>query len=74
MATQPVDFRKGAEGLTAVVRESMRTDLRSVGVVYVFRGKRAGRVKLIFRDGSGVVLGAKRLEKVISNHRRYATG
>jgi transposase len=44
-----------------VVRESMRTD-PFCGVVYVFRAKRADRVKLIFWDGSGVVLVAKRLE------------
>ena len=61
VATKPVDFRKGAEGLAAVVRESRRTDPFS-GVVYVFRAKRADRVKLIFWDGSGVVLVAKRLE------------
>ena len=61
VATRPVDFRKGAEGLAAVERESMRTDPFS-GVVYVFRAKRADRVKLIFWDGSGVVLVSKRLE------------
>jgi transposase len=61
VATKPVDFRKGAEGLAALVRETMRSDAFS-GVVYVFRAKRADRVKLIFWDGSGVVLVAKRLE------------
>ena len=61
VATKPVDFRKGAEGLAALVREAMRTDPFS-GVVYVFRAKRADRVKLIFWDGTGVVLVAKRLE------------
>ena len=61
VATKPVDFRKGAEGLAAVVRETMRTDPFS-GVVYVFRAKRADRVKLIFWDGTGVCLFAKRLE------------
>ena len=61
VATKPVDFRKGAEGLAALVREAMRADPFS-GVVYVFRAKRADRVKLIFWDGSGVVLVAKRLE------------
>jgi transposase len=60
VATKPVDFRKGAEGLAALVRETMRADPFS-GVVYVFRAKRADRVK-IFWDGSGVVLVAKRLE------------
>ncbi|MDX1425500.1 MAG: IS66 family insertion sequence element accessory protein TnpB [Kiloniellales bacterium] len=61
VATKPVDFRKGAEGLAAVVREGMQADPFS-GVVYVFRAKRADRVKLIFWDGSGMVLIAKRLE------------
>jgi transposase len=62
VATAPVDFRKGAEGLAALVREQMRTDPFS-GVVYVFRAKRADRIKLIFWDGTGLVLYAKRLEE-----------
>ena len=61
VATKPVDFRKGAEGLAALVREQMRADPFS-GAVYVFRAKRADRVKLIFWDGTGVCLFAKRLE------------
>ena len=61
VATKPVDFRKGAEGLAAVVRERLRIDPFS-GVVYVFRAKRSDRIKLIFWDGSGVVLVSKRLE------------
>jgi transposase len=61
VATKPVDFRKGAEGLAALVREEMKSDPFS-GAVYVFRAKRADRVKLIFWDGTGVCLFAKRLE------------
>jgi len=61
VATRPVDFRKGAEGLAALVREEMRADPFS-GAVYVFRAKRADRVKLVFWDGTGVCLFAKRLE------------
>jgi len=61
VATRPVDFRKGAEGLAALVREEMKADPFS-GAVYVFRAKRADRVKLIFWDGTGVCLFAKRLE------------
>ena len=61
MATKPVDFRKGAEGLAALVRETMKSDPFS-GAVYVFRAKRADRVKLIYWDGTGVCLFAKRLE------------
>ena len=40
VATRPVDFRKGAEGLAALVREEMKSDPFS-GAVYVFRAKRA---------------------------------
>jgi transposase len=61
MATRPVDFRKGMDGLAALVREAMGADPFS-GTVYVFRSKRADRVKLLFWDGSGVVLATKRLE------------
>lgn len=61
VATKPVDFRKGAEGLAALVRETMQADPFS-GAIYVFRAKRADRVKLIYWDGTGVCLFAKRLE------------
>jgi transposase len=62
MATKPVDFRKGAEGLAALVRDTMGVDPFN-GAVYVFRSKRADRVKLVYFDGTGVCLFAKRLEE-----------
>jgi transposase len=61
MATRPVDFRKGADGLAALVQQAMGADPFS-GTIYVFRAKRADRVKLVFWDGTGVCLFAKRLE------------
>lgn len=61
LATRPVDFRKGMDGLAALVREAMGADPFS-GAVYVFRAKRADRVKLVYWDGTGIVLVAKRLE------------
>lgn len=61
VATKPVDFRKGAEGLAALVREEMQAD-PFCGAIYVFRAKRADRIKLIFWDGTGACLFAKRLE------------
>ena len=61
VATKPVDFRKGAEGLAALAREALTSDPFS-GAVYVFRAKRADRVKLVFWDGTGLCLFAKRLE------------
>jgi transposase len=62
MATKPVDFRKGMDGLAAYVKEVFKTDPFS-GVIYVFRAKRADRVKLLFWDQTGLVLMTKRLEE-----------
>jgi len=62
VATRPVDFRKGMDGLCALVQEALRCDPYS-GVIYVFRSKRADRVKLLLWDGSGLVLVSKRLEQ-----------
>lgn len=61
VATRPVDFRKGAEGLAALVREALGADPFS-GTIFVFRARRADRVKLVFWDGTGMVLVSKRLE------------
>lgn len=61
VATRPVDFRKGADGLAAIAQSVLRQDPFS-GVVLVFRAKRADRIKLLAWDGSGLVLAWKRLE------------
>jgi transposase len=62
MATKPVDFRKGMNGLAKLVKDDLGADPYS-GVFYVFRAKRADRVKLLYWDGPGVVLYAKRIEQ-----------
>jgi transposase len=62
VATKPVDFRRGADGLVALVRETLGQDPFS-GAVFVFRSKRADRVKIVAWDGSGLVLFWKRLEQ-----------
>ena len=61
VATKPVDFRKGMDGLAAYVEQQLQADPFS-GVVYVFRSKRAEKVKLLFWDQTGLVLVTKRLE------------
>jgi transposase len=61
VATKPVDFRKGMDGLAAYVKESIKADPFS-GVIFVFRAKRADRVKLLFWDQTGLCLLTKRLE------------
>ena len=62
VATRPIDFRKGADGLVALVRETLGHDPFS-GTVLVFRAKRADRIKILVWDGSGLVLFWKRLEQ-----------
>src|SRR6266436_3733453 len=62
VATKPVDFRCGADGLVALVRETLGQDPFS-GAVFVFRSKRSDRVKIVAWDGSGLVLFWKRLEQ-----------
>ena len=54
VATKPVDFRKGMDGLAALVKEQLKGDPFS-GVIFCFRSKRADRVKLIFWDAPACV-------------------
>lgn len=61
VASDPVDFRKGHDGLAALVQSQLRQKPFD-GSVYVFRAKRADRLKLIYWDGSGLVMAYKRLE------------
>ena len=73
IATRPVDFRKGADLLAALAKETLAQD-PFTGTVFVFRSRRADRVKLLVYDGTGLVLIWKRLERAPSNGRRSATG
>ena len=58
----PVDFRKGHDGLAAVVEHELGLDPYS-GVAVVFRPKRLDRMKVLWWDGTGLVLASKRLEQ-----------
>ena len=49
MATRPVDFRKGIDGLALAVQEMFGLD-PFCGAVFVFRSKRADRIKLLIWD------------------------
>ena len=62
VATRPVDFRKGHDGLAALVQSVLQED-PFAGAVFVFRAKRADRMKILFWDGSGLVMAYKRLEE-----------
>ena len=61
VATKPVDFRKGHDGLAALA-QSMLAEDPFTGTIFVFRSKRADRLKILFWDGSGLVMAYKRLE------------
>ena len=61
LAAQPVDFRQGMDGLAALVQQALRADPFR-GDVFIFRPRRADRVKLLVYDGTGLVLYSKRLE------------
>ena len=45
IAAKPVDFRKGGDGLAALVREALGEDPFS-GTIFIFRSKRADRLKI----------------------------
>ena len=62
VATQPVDFRKGHDGLASLVQSVLLED-PFTGTVFVFRAKRADRLKILFWDGTGLVMAYKRLEE-----------
>jgi transposase len=62
VATKPVDFRKGADGLAAVAKEALGQD-PFAGTVIVFRARRADRIKIIVWDGSGLVMLWKALDE-----------
>jgi len=51
VATKPVDFRKGHYGLAALVKNELHKD-PFTGTVFVFRSRKADRLKLIYWDGS----------------------
>lgn len=61
MATRPVDFRRGLDGLASTVQEMLGQDPYS-GAAFVFRAKRADRIKILVWDHTGLVLVHKRLE------------
>jgi transposase len=60
MAVQPVDFRRGIDGLARICREALASDPFS-GTVFVFRNRRATSIKVLVYDSQGFWLCQKRL-------------
>lgn len=62
IATGHTDMRRGMNSLALQVQEGLRRDPHA-GDLYVFRGKRGDLIKVLWHDGLGMSLYAKRLER-----------
>src|SRR5467141_1115929 len=62
LAAGHTDMRRGMQGLARQVQETLARDPH-VGDLYVFRGRSGSLVKILWHDGIGMSLYAKRLER-----------
>ena len=62
LACGATDMRKGFDGLAALVQSTLSAN-PFCGHVFVFRGRRGDIIKVLWFDGQGLVLLAKRLER-----------
>ena len=62
LALDPCDMRKSFNGLHTVVCQRLKADPLS-GSLFVFTNKRRNRLKILYWDGSGLWVLAKRLER-----------
>ena len=62
IAAGVTDMRKGMDGLAALAQTTLEQEPFS-GHVFVFRGRRGDLLKLVWFDGDGLCLFAKRLER-----------
>lgn len=62
ICTGQTDMRKGMNGLALLVQEHFRRDPHG-GDLYVFRGRGGALCKILWHDGIGMSLYAKRLER-----------
>lgn len=59
---QPVDFRKGIDGMAAVCRNLLEQDPHS-GTLFLFRNRTRCNIRILMYDGQGFWLCTKRLSK-----------
>ena len=62
LALAPIDGRKSFNGLCTLIKETLEQEPTS-GFLFVFINKARNRLKVLFWDGSGLILATKRLER-----------
>jgi transposase len=62
LAVEPVDFRKGIDGLVQLCRQKLQSDPFE-GAVFVFSSRRRKALKILIYDGQGFWLCQKRLSE-----------
>lgn len=62
ICTEPVDFRKQALGLAAVVQDELALEVFSEQL-FVFTNRRRNQVRILYWERNGFVLWTKRLER-----------
>jgi len=62
IATGHTDMRRGMNGLALQVQEQLKRDPHA-GDLYIFRGRRGDLAKILWHDGIGLSLYAKRLDR-----------
>ncbi len=62
IATGHTDMRRGMHGLALQVQQGLKRDPHG-GDLYVFRGRRGDLIKILWHDGLGMSLYAKRLDR-----------
>lgn len=62
LAVEPIDARKQFDGLWALAQHQLGENPRE-GALFVFTNKRRNRLKMLYWDGTGPWVFAKRLEK-----------
>ncbi|SMX56337.1 Putative transposase [Bradyrhizobium sp. ORS 285] len=62
IATGHTDMRRGMQSLALMVQEILKRDPHA-GDLYIFRGRRGDLVKILWHDGIGLSLYAKRLDR-----------
>jgi transposase len=62
VAVEPVDFRKGIDGLAGICKGTLKMDPMG-GCLFLFRSRRGTSLKILLYDGQGFWLCQKRLSK-----------